>query len=236
MIFSTGAFFIAAAGHPKWKELFPGIRTKLTTLNYHLCFPLFREILLSLGACTSSYRCLHRILNQSTDPAHATNRDGCTANAAFIMVGGAQEAINARPKNYRLNLKTRKGFVKAAILNGTPLVPAFSFGEVDIYDQAESIEGTRWHRFRANFKRLTGILPCVINGRGLFQHSFGVIPRRRPITMVIGAPIEVERNDSPSNEQIDKLHDLFSMELKKVFEMHKGKYIDNHESVQLIIE
>lgn len=197
---------------------------------------MFREIILSLGVCTSSYRCLHRILNQSTDPAHQTNRDGFTANAAFITVGGAQEAINSRPKNYRLNLKTRKGFVKAAIFNGTPLVPVFSFGEVDIYDQAESIEGTRWHRFRENFKRFTGILPCLINGRGLFQHSFGIIPRRRPITIVIGAPIEVERNANPSNEQIDKLHDLFSMKLKSIFEEHKVKYIENHENVQLIID
>lgn len=47
------------------------------------------------------------------------------------MVGGAQEALNARPGVYKIVLRQRKGFVKLAIQTGSTLVPVFSFSEVD---------------------------------------------------------------------------------------------------------
>lgn len=39
-------------------------------------------------------------------------------NAAVIVVGGAEEALQARPGNYDITLKNRKGFVKMAIRTG----------------------------------------------------------------------------------------------------------------------
>ncbi len=39
-------------------------------------------------------------------------------NAAVIAVGGAAEALEARPGNYNLTLKNRKGFVKMALKSG----------------------------------------------------------------------------------------------------------------------
>ena len=51
------------------------------------------------------------------------------------MVGGAEESLNARPGIYKLVLKNRKGFVRIAIETGASLVPVFSFGEVEVYDQ-----------------------------------------------------------------------------------------------------
>ena len=46
-----------------------------------------------------------------------TTRQG-QGNAAVIIVGGAEEALEARPGNYRLTLKNRKGFVKMAMRTG----------------------------------------------------------------------------------------------------------------------
>lgn len=152
------------------------------------------------------------------------------------MVGGAQEAINARPRNYTLILKGRKGFVRAAMMTGTSIVPLFSFGEVDIFDQVDSEPGTKWHSFREYVKRFTGILPCAFYGRGLLQHSFGLIPRRRPITTVVGAPIEVEKIDNPTAEQVDKLHGIYCDKLRYLFNDHKAQYIENHESVELVMQ
>lgn len=122
------------------------------------------------------------------------------------------------------------------MMSGTSIVPVFSFGEVDIYDQAECIPGTRWYNFREMVKRKIGILPCLFNGRGLLQHSFGIIPRRRPITTVVGSPIDVTQIKNPSCDQIEKLHELFCDELRTLFDTHKSKYIKNHENVQLLIE
>jgi hypothetical protein len=39
-------------------------------------------------------------------------------NAAVIVVGGAEEALQAHPGNYDITLKKRKGFVKMAIKTG----------------------------------------------------------------------------------------------------------------------
>lgn len=39
-------------------------------------------------------------------------------NLLAIIVGGAQEALDARPGSFTLMLKNRKGFVRLAIQNG----------------------------------------------------------------------------------------------------------------------
>ncbi len=41
-----------------------------------------------------------------------------TGNAAVIAVGGAEEALEAHPGVYKLTLRHRKGFVKAALRTG----------------------------------------------------------------------------------------------------------------------
>ena len=41
-----------------------------------------------------------------------------SGNAAVIAIGGAEEALESHPGVYRLTLKRRKGFVKAAIRTG----------------------------------------------------------------------------------------------------------------------
>ena len=41
-----------------------------------------------------------------------------TGNAVALIVGGAKEALDARPGNYRLKLKDRRGFCKKALLHG----------------------------------------------------------------------------------------------------------------------
>jgi hypothetical protein len=41
-----------------------------------------------------------------------------TGNAAIIVVGGAEEALIARPGDYSLTLKKRKGFVRVAMATG----------------------------------------------------------------------------------------------------------------------
>lgn len=47
--FSSATFANFATGGTNFKELFPGIRSKVLTLNFHFYIPLFREVLLSWG-------------------------------------------------------------------------------------------------------------------------------------------------------------------------------------------
>lgn len=152
------------------------------------------------------------------------------------MVGGAQEAMYARPGNYRLVINKRKGFVKIAIQTGASLVPVFSFGEIDIFDQPDNSPGTKTRAYQEFVKKWTGVAPVNFFGRGFSEKSFGLIPHRRPITTVVGAPIDVKKNPNPTPEEINEYHGKFIEAMNKLFEDHKAKYIKDSEKVKLIIE
>lgn len=96
------------------------------------------------------------------------------------MVGGAREALNARPGNYKLVLKERKGFIKIALETGAALVPVFSFGEVEVYDQPANPPGSKLRKFQETIKRITTVAPIFFIGRGFFPNSYGPIPYRQP--------------------------------------------------------
>lgn len=61
--------------------------------------------------------------------------------AAVLVPGGALEALNSDESMIRLVLNRRKGFIKLALRYGVDLVPTFSFGEANIYDQVRSHDG-----------------------------------------------------------------------------------------------
>lgn len=63
-------------------------------------------------------------------------------------------------------------------------MPVFSFGENDIYDQAENPEGSKLRRFQETVKKITGVSPPIFYGRGIFNYNFGFLPHRRPIHTV----------------------------------------------------
>lgn len=222
--------------YSKWGSLYPGIRAKVLTLGYHMVWPIYREFVLGVGMASASARSLTTLLTQSNDKDHPSNNDGYTANAAVLVVGGAQEALNARPGNYKLVLKERKGFVKIALRTGAPLVPAFCFGELELYDQVASEPGSKMRKLQDGFKRITGVAPVMANGRGIFQYSFGIVPRRNKLTTVIGAPIISEKRESPTVEEIEALHAKFCDALIKLFETHKHKYVENADKFEIILE
>lgn len=60
----------------------------------------------------------------------------------------------------------------------------FSFGEIDLYDQIIPEENSWLDNAQRWFKKVTGIAPVLFFGRGVFNYSFGLIPRRVPVTVV----------------------------------------------------
>lgn len=201
-----------------------------------MVWPIFRELAMGFGMASVSARSITTLLTQSNDKDHPSNNDGYTSNAAMLLVGGAQEAIHARPGNYTLVLKERKGFVKIALRTGAPLVPVFSFGEVELFNQVPNPPGSKLRRLQEGFKRITGVAPIMVNGRGLFQYSFGLVPRRRPLTTVVGAPIVTEKRENPTDQEVDALHQKFCDALTNLFETHKTKYLENADNLKLVLE
>lgn len=75
------------------------------TIPAHL--PVPEHLPLSLGLVTSDKESAAHILSR---------KEG--GNLLAIIVGGAQEALNARPGAFTLLLRNRKGFVRLALMHG----------------------------------------------------------------------------------------------------------------------
>lgn len=221
--------------HSKWQNLFPRIRAKVLTLSINMIFPIYRELILSWGLSDSSAENINTLLSQSHNSAVAANNDGFGSNAAIVMFGGAREAFLSAPNTYKVFLNARKGFIRMAIQNGAGLVPAIAFGETNVYDTTQNENESVVRKVQELIKKYTTLAPVLFNGRGFFQQSFGLLPRRHPITLVIGEPIDCIKNATPSNEEIDEVHALFRKRLIELFETHKSKYIEAHEKIQLEI-
>ncbi|KAG8522817.1 2-acylglycerol O-acyltransferase 2, partial [Galemys pyrenaicus] len=212
-VLATGAFINMCTESTGFPSKFPGIRPYLMMLNVWFHIPIFRDYIMLAGLVASD----------KESAAHILNKKG-GGNLLTIIIGGAQEALDARPGNYQLLLKNRKGFIRLALIHGVPLVPVYSFGENNVYDQVDNAPGS-WLRWIQNrLQKVMSISLPLFHGRGIFQYSFGLIPHRRPINTVVGKPIEVEKTPNPSQEQVDQLHQHYMKELCNLFEAHKLKY------------
>jgi 2-acylglycerol O-acyltransferase 2 len=70
------------------------------------------------------------------------------------------------------------------------LVPVFSFGETELYDQLDNPEGSRLRYWQEKLRKIIGIAPVIFLGRGIFQYSFGMVPHRRQVTVLGMKPLE----------------------------------------------
>ena len=64
------------------------------------------------------------------------------------------------------------------------LVPIFSFGENDMFDQIENSPGSWLRWFQEQILKIVGASIPLFYGRGVFQYSFGLMPYCRPINTV----------------------------------------------------
>ncbi|GAA5945040.1 hypothetical protein JCM1841_004513 [Sporobolomyces salmonicolor] len=195
-----------------FSRLFPGLKPHLLTLasNFHL--PLYREILIGLGISSVSMRSCQNILRQGP------------GSSLTIVVGGAAESLSAHPGTADLTLKRRKGFIKLAIRQGADLVPVFSFGENDIFQQLANERGTRLYKLQKRFQAMFGFTLPIFFGRGLFNYNMGLMPYRHPIVSVVGRPISVTQKDNPTQEELDEVQGRYIAELKRIWEEYKEVY------------
>nr|XP_004656320.2 2-acylglycerol O-acyltransferase 2 [Jaculus jaculus] len=212
-VLAAGAFLNLCTESTGFSSLFPGICPHLMMLNLWFRAPFFRDYIMSGGLVTSD----------KVSAAHVLNRKG-GGNLLAIIIGGAQEALDARPGAYTLLLRNRKGFVRLALIHGAALVPIFSFGENNLFNQVQNSSGS-WLRYIQNrLQKVMGISLPLFHGRGVFQYSFGLMPFRQPITTIVGKPIEVKQTSMPTEEEVDRLHQRYINELCNLFETHKLKF------------
>ncbi|NXQ81304.1 MOGT2 acyltransferase, partial [Nyctibius grandis] len=212
-VLAAGAFLNFCTEASGFSTLFPGITPHLMMLSLWFRVPFFRDYLMSGGLVPSDKESASYVLQRPEG-----------GNMLAIIVGGAQEALDARPGSCTLLLKNRKGFVRLAIENGTPLVPIFSFGENDLFEQVRNPKGSWLRQIQHRLQQIMGVSLPLFHARGIFQYTFGLVPYRRPICTVVGKPIPVQKKHRPSKEEIDQVHQKYLNELYKLFEEHKAKY------------
>jgi 2-acylglycerol O-acyltransferase 2 len=211
-----------------FSKLFPNLKPHLLVLKEQFFAPFQREFVMMSGACAASEQGLKYILN---------NKGQCKQKGQMcaLLVGGAAESLNAFPGKYKLVLKNRKGFIRIALETGSSLVPVFCFGENDLFSAIENPKNSILRKIQEKLKTWSHFGFPIFWGRGIFNYTFGILPRRIPLNTVVGKPIEVQKNILPTKQEIDRLHELYINELIKLFEENKEKYsID--KSVQLEIE
>ncbi|TNN76942.1 2-acylglycerol O-acyltransferase 2-A [Liparis tanakae] len=186
----TGAFINFCTHTTGFKQLFPGLTSYMLMLPLWFRTPFFRDYIMSAGLIPSEKKSASYPLSK---------RGG--GNAVVIAVGGAPEALDAHPGTYNVLLAKRKGFIKMAMENGAHLVPVFSFGENELFDQVGNQKGTWLRWFQERLQGIMGISLPLFHARGIFQYSFGLLPYRKPISTVVGRPIRVERNEKPSERK-----------------------------------
>ncbi|KAL6055028.1 diacylglycerol O-acyltransferase 1 [Balamuthia mandrillaris] len=211
-IISVGAFTNFATEANDFSKVFPGIDLRLLTLKMNFMWPLYREYLLSMGLCDVSWKSCNYNLSRGKGAS------------IMIVIGGAQEALDAHPGTNDLTLRKRKGFVRVALRNGASLVPVFSFGENNLFAQVPNAPGTPLRTWQDKLQKRLGFSMPLFTGRGIFNYDFGLLPQRAEIVSVVGAPLQVPKIEEPTAEDVDKWHALYIEKLTELYDTYKDVY------------
>ncbi|KAI0447024.1 diacylglycerol acyltransferase-domain-containing protein [Xylaria telfairii] len=227
-IISHGAWAAFATEALGFSRKFPGITNSLLTLDSNFRIPFYREYILSMGVRSVSKESIVNILNKGGPNGEGMGR-GVT-----VVVGGARESLEAQPGMMRLILKERKGFIKMAVRCGADLVPVLAFGENNLYDQLQPQEHPFMHRIQMFILKVWKFTLPFLHGRGIFNYDVGLMPYRRPLNIVVGAPIKVRQSSSVDLEEINRLHGLYIAELEKLWDRYKDEFApDRKEEMQI---
>ncbi|KAI9831296.1 MAG: diacylglycerol O-acyltransferase 1 [Phylliscum demangeonii] len=232
-IISHGAFAAFGTEALGFARLFPGITNSLLTLDSNFRLPLYRDYILAMGLASVSRQSCENLLGKGGPNGEGMGR------AITIVVGGARESLDASPGTLRLVLARRKGFVKLAIRTGADLVPVLAFGENDLYDQyvADSTTHPFLHRAQLLLKRCLGFTIPLFHARGVFNYDVGMMPYRRPLHVVVGRPIMVERQPKAVDDAyLDQIHARYVLELRRLWEEHKHEFAPHRKEELQIVE
>lgn len=131
--------------------------------------------------------------------------------------GGIQECLLMAPEHEVAFLRRRLGFVRLALRHGAPLVPAFAFGQSNMYHYARPGPPLVPHAPLAWLSRRIGFVPMALWGV-----AGSMVPYDAPLTVALGRPIAVPTVPEPSVEQCQLYLDRFIAEMERIVAAHRA--------------
>jgi 2-acylglycerol O-acyltransferase 2 len=192
---------------------------RVLTISMNFKIPFWREFVMGSGLVDASRKSTSFLLKNGI--------------SIVLIVGGASEALDSRPQSFDLTLENRKGFVKLALEHGASLVPVFSFGETDIFEQIVSNPpNSLVRKIQEKLKAIFGYSLPLVWGRSFFG-----LPHRRKITTIIGEPIRVPKKLNPTPQDINYYHQLYKQSLKEIYiKHHSNVYPKPHKALRIVDE
>ncbi|XP_044258763.1 2-acylglycerol O-acyltransferase 1-like isoform X2 [Tribolium madens] len=178
-IVPTGTVTAFLRGDSNFSRLLPNFVVKVATLHFNFYLPFVRELYLSMGCVSCSVRSIDWVLSRPQG-----------GQVVLLWPGGAEEALESKPGRYKLVVMKRKGFVKIAMKNGSPLVPVITFGETDLFEQIDIMCLRKIQDF---IKTWTGIALVLTRG---------FIPRRKRLVTWENQSILKKLNNQRKNKLI----------------------------------
>jgi len=197
------ATFCNLLGNPG--TVFPNLDYRVLTVSANFNIPFWREILMGMGFVDAERGSVRHLLDAGT--------------SVGVVVGGAAESLDARPSVNELTLNRRLGFVRLALEHGAELIPVFTFGETDTFRQAVgNPRGSLVRRLQDAATHVLGFTVPLVHGRGA---GLGVVPFRRRLLTVIGAPLSVGFNPNPTLEEIQAAHAKYLEALTSLYNRYR---------------
>ena len=212
--FNHALFFTDCAGWFR-DDVWPVDRRDLAA-SFLFKIPLYRDFLLALGCVDASRNVARRVL--------------ASGRSLFVYPGGEQEQLRAAPRSHVALWRRRKGFARLAVEFGVPVIPAYAFGETELYAPVPLFVGAR--RKLAATARVA--LPLAWGRRWC-----PLLPRARPLVAVVGAPIPVPRVDPREDarkfdETVDEVHAKVLNALAALFDKHKSAHAEPGATLEII--
>ena len=135
-----------------------------------------------------------------------------------IIPGGFEEAALTEYNANNVYIKDRKGFIKLALQHGYNIRTVYTFGETHTYKTINIFNNFRL--FLSKFK-----IPCIF-----FYGDLFVMPLNdNKLITVIGPEINIPLIKNPTQDDINKYHDIYIENLQYIFEKYKHTVKSNNK-------
>lgn len=195
------------------EEFFPELQLssdvpiRTAVANVMLWTPILAPMLRWLGCIAASKANIVKALDEGT---------------CIVIPDGMAGAFHSDSAEERVYIQSRTGFIRTVIQQGALLVPVYCFGHTQLWDVWPSHDSWIAHlsrRFQFSLIWFWG------------EWWMPPLPRRVPLTMVIGKGIPITKNANPSAEQVKEVHQLFSQSLCSLYARYRseagGEYTAN---------